>query len=117
MMSQHTLLSLTLLVLLSTAHIAFAQQSDELKTDRQYVDQVDRLLNHHVIQQAIQFIHDYDDQTVQNQITITEVPAPPFMEDERAEKYADMLRHYGLNEISIDDEGNVIGRRARYVGR
>ncbi len=115
-MAQNYLGSLLLIIFVFTSQSLFAQSSDELKTERQYADQVERLLNHNIIQQAIQFIHDYDDQTVQNQITITEVPAPPFMEEKRAEKYGEMLRHYGLNDVWIDEEGNVIGRRPGSVG-
>ncbi|MDH5630418.1 MAG: M20/M25/M40 family metallo-hydrolase [Gammaproteobacteria bacterium] len=44
-------------------------------------------------------------------IELTEIPAPPFGEDKRANRFADMLRNAGLSDVSIDDVGNVIGRR------
>ena len=49
--------------------------------------------------------------TIEEQIRITEIPAPPFMEDERAAYYLEQLRARGLNDAWIDNEGNAIGRR------
>ena len=49
--------------------------------------------------------------TIEEQIRITEIPAPPFMEDERAAYYLEQLRARGLNDAWIDSEGNAIGRR------
>ena len=53
-------------------------------------------------------------------ITLTEVPAPPFKEDKRAEVFASMLRDLKLDSIWIDEVGNVLGlihgtRRNRVV--
>ena len=50
--------------------------------------------------------------TIEEQIRITEIPAPPFMEDERAAYYLEQLRARGLNDAWIDNEGNAIGRRS-----
>ena len=49
--------------------------------------------------------------TIEEQIRITEIPAPPFMEDERAAYYLEQLRARGLNDAWIDGEGNAVGRR------
>ena len=49
--------------------------------------------------------------TVEEQIRITEIPAPPFMEDERAADYLEQLRSRGLSEAWMDSEGNAIGMR------
>ncbi|HEY1109035.1 MAG TPA: hypothetical protein VGE76_10395, partial [Opitutaceae bacterium] len=42
-------------------------------------------------------------------ITLTEIPAPPFREQLRAEAYAKLLREYGLDDVTIDAEGNAMG--------
>lgn len=42
---------------------------------------------------------------------LVEIPAPPFMEEQRALAYAQMLRDAGLSDVSIDEEGNVVGLR------
>jgi len=44
-------------------------------------------------------------------IELTEIPAPPFGEENRARRFAEMLRQAGLSDVTIDDVGNVIGRR------
>ena len=49
--------------------------------------------------------------TVEEQIRMTEIPAPPFMEDERAAYFLEQLRSRGLADAYIDSEGNAIGIR------
>ena len=48
---------------------------------------------------------------VEEQIRLTEIPAPPFMETERAEYFLEQFRARGLDDAYIDSEGNVIGIR------
>jgi tripeptide aminopeptidase len=50
--------------------------------------------------------------TLQQQISICEIPAPPFREQRRAEEFARRLRDLGLANVRIDGEGNVIGERS-----
>jgi len=49
-------------------------------------------------------------------IELTEIPAPPYGEEERALRFAEMLRESGLSDITIDDAGNVIGKRPGRTG-
>lgn len=42
-------------------------------------------------------------------IFLTEIPAPPFKEQVRAEAYAKLLRDAGLEGVEIDAEGNAMG--------
>jgi acetylornithine deacetylase/succinyl-diaminopimelate desuccinylase-like protein len=49
--------------------------------------------------------------TVQDLITLTEIPAPPFNEEKRAAAYLEMLRAHGLEEVEQDEIGNVMGIR------
>lgn len=51
------------------------------------------------------------DQTTEDLITLTEVLAPPFMEDERGKVFAKMLEEAGVDSIWTDKVGNVIGLR------
>ena len=44
-------------------------------------------------------------------IRLTQIPAPPFKEGERARTYAEMMRQVGLQEVTSDGIGNVIGVR------
>lgn len=51
------------------------------------------------------------DRWIREVIAITEIPAPPFKEQVRAEAYARMLRDAGLTDVTIDQEGNVLALR------
>jgi tripeptide aminopeptidase len=84
---------------------------DPVALQEQFQQEIDNLVEQQIILDAFRFIEDYDDQTVQNQIHLSEIPAPPFMEDRRAERYAEMMQEFGLDEVTIDKEGNAIGRR------
>jgi len=49
-------------------------------------------------------------------IELTEIPAPPFAEEVRARRYADMLRAAGADSVWIDEEGNVLALRRGVAG-
>jgi len=51
------------------------------------------------------------EQWVKNTIAITEIPAPPFKEQARANAYLTMFKERGLSDSEIDEEGNVLGLR------
>ncbi len=48
---------------------------------------------------------------VEDVIAITEIPAPPFKEQARAQAYLAMFKARGLSDTEIDAEGNVLGLR------
>lgn len=58
---------------------------------------------------GLDFIESDHDQTVAEQIEITEIPSPPFKEDERAADYLKRLEKAGVADVTQDDEGNVYG--------
>jgi tripeptide aminopeptidase len=49
--------------------------------------------------------------TLDQQVSICEIPAPPFGEARRAEEFRRRLVALGLADVRIDAEGNVIARR------
>src|SRR5690242_3077293 len=49
--------------------------------------------------------------TVEDIVTLTEIPSPPFGEVARAAAYLEMLRAHGLEEVEQDAVGNVMGLR------
>jgi len=51
------------------------------------------------------------DRTVEDIITLTEIPSPPFGEAARAAAYLQMLRAHGLEAVEEDAIGNVMGLR------
>ena len=55
--------------------------------------------------------------TIDEQIRLCEIPAPPFKEAARAEAYAEAMRAAGLRNVRIDKEGNVLGERPGRAAR
>jgi len=68
------------------------------------------------IQDSLAHIVDIESQLRSYHIELTEIPAPPFGEDIRAQRFAEMLRESGLADVAIDEVGNVIGRRPGRTG-
>ena len=61
------------------------------------------------VQTGIDFLAADHQQTIEDQIAINQVAAPPFKETERALYYMDKLRGLGLDDVQQDAEGNVFG--------
>jgi tripeptide aminopeptidase len=70
-----------------------------------------RLMADPAVKTALDSIRAAEPQTLEDQIRLTEIEAPPFKETRRAEAYARMLREAGLQNVRIDQEGNVLGDR------
>jgi acetylornithine deacetylase/succinyl-diaminopimelate desuccinylase-like protein len=60
---------------------------------------------------AAAFIARDHDRFVRELVALTEIPAPPFKEARRAEAFLKMLRESGLQDVEMDQEGNVLGLR------
>ena len=67
---------------------------------------VDKLVACETVKAAIEAVKRDDELTLADQIAITEVEAPPFNEQVRAEDFVRRLTELGL-EARIDEEGNV----------
>ena len=63
------------------------------------------------VQASLKKILEIEPNTIREQFRITEIPAPPFKEQERAAYYLNQMRSRGLEDAYIDEEGNVIGIR------
>jgi acetylornithine deacetylase/succinyl-diaminopimelate desuccinylase-like protein len=88
-----------------------ADPETEVTVQKVYENEIMELTDHDRIQQALAHIEAVDENTVRNQILITEIPAPPFLEQQRATKFSEMMAELGLKQVRIDNEGNVIGIR------
>lgn len=60
---------------------------------------------------ALNALRSNNEWTLSQQASICEIPAPPFKEQQRAEEFARRLRALGLQNVRIDDAGNVLGER------
>jgi acetylornithine deacetylase/succinyl-diaminopimelate desuccinylase-like protein len=54
--------------------------------------------------------------TLEQQVSICEIPAPPFMEQRRAEEFRRRMISFGYPDTRIDTEGNVIASLGRGDG-
>ncbi len=68
------------------------------------------------VMMALENIEDQEAQLIADLVELTEIPAPPFGEAQRAARFAEMLTIAGLSDVSIDEVGNVIGRRPGRTG-
>ena len=62
-------------------------------------------------QRALEFTNEDYDRFVDELIELTEIPAPPFKEEARAQAYLEKLQELGLQDVEMDAEGNVMGIR------
>src|SRR5918993_343704 len=76
-----------------------------------------RLMQDAAVKAAVQAARDDEAQTIEDQVRLCEIPAPPFKETERGKAYADAFRALGLNNVRIDKEGNVLGERPGLAAR
>jgi len=114
MKMKHITLSLLIISGLFTKAV-LAQENIEI--DKKYTKEVERLAKKKQVKEAFGHIKAQMDQTTDDLITLTEVLAPPFMEDERGKVFAKMLEQAGVDSIWTDKVGNVIGLRKGTSGK
>lgn len=66
---------------------------------------------------AAQSLTQQFDRIVDETITLTQIPAPPFQEDKRAEHYVKMFKLAGFADVMRDAEGNVLALLKSGKGR
>lgn len=69
------------------------------------------LLNRASVQAALAHVEASDEETMRDLLELTQIPAPPFMETLRGERFAEMLVELGMDSVYVDSVGNVIGLR------
>ncbi len=62
------------------------------------------------VQKALEYIHDRTDAAMRLQVELCEIPAPTFREEVRAKRIVELMHECGLEDVSIDGIGNVVGR-------
>ena len=73
-----------------------------------YIIEIKKLAEEPKIKAAFKKIDKLEKNTQENLIFLTEIPAPPFNEDKRAEAFAKLLNNAGADRVFIDKVGNVI---------
>jgi tripeptide aminopeptidase len=101
---------------LGVAGFALALPSPAASQANPYDEELRRLASDPVVQAAMDFLEETDDRTIADLIRLTEIPAPPFMEDARGQAFLEMLLEVGVDTAYVDEVGNVIGVRRGTVG-
>ena len=73
--------------------------------------EVRTLMAHPSVGAALARIEATDDRTMRDLRHLTQIPAPPFMEEARGRAFAELLREAGADSVWVDEVGNVIGLR------
>ena len=79
--------------------------------DPAHAETVKRIVDGQSFKAAADALQKDHDRWISEVIKLTEIPAPPFKEQERAKAYMEMLKAHGLADVEIDQEGNAIGVR------
>ena len=84
----------------------------------EYLEEMEVLTAQQPVRNALSRVEDLDPWGMDLLVELTEIPAPPFMEEVRAARFAELLRETGADSVWIDAEGNAVGlRRGRGGGR
>ncbi len=104
-----TLFFTTVSFFLMTGFYSIQAQENETTIDKKYSRQISKLAKNKKIQKAFETIRALEPETHNDLIELTEIPAPPFKEQTRANAFAQKLREAQIDSLWIDAEGNVIG--------
>lgn len=81
-----------------------------------YMTEICALADRSDIRAAFRHIENNHERGLAELIELTEIPAPPFNEDRRGARYAEMLEETGFGAVTVDEVGNVIARREGRTG-
>ena len=98
------------LILCGLGQSVSAQEGDPSAVD-DFFNEINELAEQESIVNAFNFIEEIDSKTTEELIMLTEIPAPPFQEERRAQKYSEMLQEAGADSVWIDEVGNVLALR------
>ena len=77
----------------------------------QVMEQVSELAADPQVAAAFRVIEELEPLSHATLIELTQIPSPPFMEQVRAARFAELLAEAGADSVWIDEVGNVIGLR------
>ncbi len=103
-------LSARLSASLFAAGLTFAASS-ALAQSAQHTATVQAILASPAFKAAAAELDKQHGRIVSEGILLTEIPAPPFMEEARGKKFAEMFKEAGLADVQTDPEGNILGFR------
>jgi tripeptide aminopeptidase len=90
---------------------SYAQDEKAVSVQASFKTEIDKITKDKKIQKAFQIIEDLEPTTMKELIELTQIPAPPFGENKRAERFQQMLKEAGVDSIWTDEVGNVLALR------
>jgi len=69
------------------------------------------LLREPSVQAALEVAKSIEPKTIEQEIRLCEIPAPPFHENARGEELKRLFTNLGLQDVHVDKAGNVLGTR------
>ena len=101
------------LALMFSAHVGAAEDDEAPRHEVQphFAQEIADLQTNKRVRAAFQHVLSIEPQSRRDLIELTEIPSPPFGEDARATRFAELLREAGLEDVVIDEVGNAVGRR------
>lgn len=102
-------ISTVLIAIAVTAAPLAAQRRTAAATPKAGVNSVAAVAALPVVRSAMSALERDNAWTIDQQIALCEIPAPPFKEAARAAAFRDMLVALGVQGVRVDSEGNVIG--------
>ncbi|PYZ94975.1 peptidase M20 [Salipaludibacillus keqinensis] len=79
--------------------------------DKEIKKVYESLLKQTVVKDSLTFIKSENEHTLEEQIDLTEIPAPTFQEKQKGVEYKKRLELLGLEGVHTDETGNVFGVR------
>lgn len=70
---------------------------------------MENLKNMEIIRKALEYLKEDDERTLQELLEMCRIPAPSHMEQEKAEYVLKKMEEIGMDEVHMDEVGNVFG--------
>ena len=72
---------------------------------------IDKLMADPRVKRAMEFLREDDSRALQEMVTLTEIPAPPFEEGPKAREFLHLAKESGIAHVRLDETGNAIAMR------
>jgi tripeptide aminopeptidase len=95
----------------SVAMLALSGAASAQTIGAQYLEELRAIAGNAAVAESMRLAEAHDDWALEQLIELTEIPAPPFMEEVRGARFAELLVELGADSAWTDEEGNVIGLR------
>ena len=82
---------LVLVTILVMSTLSYSQNNDVI-IDKIYSESIEKLSANSKVKKAFKYIIDIEEKTMKNLIELTEIEAPPFKEEKRAQEFAKRLK-------------------------